>query len=275
MLKRVISGAALVVIFAAGLLEGKYLLLALLLIASLCGERELLQVTGSANAGLDTKRWDIMALCTYAVTLCYYAAAYAGADYKWLLAILIFGMLFMMLIYVMKYPVYHPLDLMSAFFSVVYIGVMLSMIYLLRQENDGIYYVWFIFIGSWVCDTCAYFAGSLLGRHKMAPVLSPKKTIEGAVGGVLGSILVALIYGLILSHIKNISMAQVAFYCLIAFVTSIFSQVGDLTASAVKRHFDVKDYGALIPGHGGILDRFDSCIVTAPLIYILVSLVRF
>lgn len=275
MLKRIISGAALVVIFAAGLIEGKYFLCALLLFASLCGVRELLQAVGTANDKIDNKRMDIMAVCSYILTVCYYIAVFAGLDFKWLLVVLLLGMLVMMLVYVMKYPVYQPIDLMSSFFAVVYIAVMLSMIYLLRQSVGGIYYVWFIFIGSWVCDTCAYFVGSAIGRHKLAPVLSPKKSIEGSVGGVLGSVLVALLYGAVMAKIKNIGGGQIAFYCLIAFVTSIFSQVGDLTASAVKRHFGIKDYGALIPGHGGILDRFDSCIVTAPLIYILVAMVRF
>ena len=103
-----------------------------------------------------------------------------------------------------------------------------------------------------------------LGRHRLAPELSPKKSVEGAIGGVAGSALVGFLYGLLISP-----DAGALVYALISAIGAVISQFGDLTASAIKRNHDIKDYGKLIPGHGGIIDRFDSVIVTAPIIYIL------
>ena len=135
---------------------------------------------------------------------------------------------------------------------------MLSCIYETRSLEGGKYLVWLIFLCSWGCDTCAYCVGMLFGKHKMAPVLSPKKSIEGAVGGVLGAALLGAIYAAA-TGAYNPNPAH----------TPLISMVGDLAASAIKRNFEIKDYGKLIPGHGGILDRFDSVIFTAPIIFYL------
>ena len=144
----------------------------------------------------------------------------------------------------------------------IYVAVMLSFIYLTRNLPDGHFAVWLIFICSWGCDTCAYCVGMLIGRHKMAPVLSPKKSVEGAVGGVAGAALLGAVFG-------ALTAGKVWEYALICAAGALISMVGDLAASAIKRNRDIKDYGKLIPGHGGILDRFDSVIFTAPIIYYL------
>ena len=149
---------------------------------------------------------------------------------------------------------------------------MLSFIYLVRELPHGIYTVWMIFISSWICDTCAYAVGMLFGKHKLAPVLSPKKSIEGAIGGVAGAALVGLIYAMVLKN-AGISQSNLLWvFPVISAVGAVISQVGDLAASAVKRNFGIKDYGKLIPGHGGIMDRFDSVVFTAPMIYYLAVL---
>jgi phosphatidate cytidylyltransferase len=153
---------------------------------------------------------------------------------------------------------------MEGFFAIVYVGVMLSFIYQTRMLGSGQFVVWLIFLCSWGCDTCAYCAGRLFGRHKMSPVLSPNKTIEGAVGGVLGAILLGMGYALLTD-------GPVLEYMIICLVGALISMVGDLAASAIKRNTEIKDYGTLIPGHGGILDRFDSVIFTAPVIYYLAT----
>ena len=149
---------------------------------------------------------------------------------------------------------------------------MLSYLYQVRQMPDGGYLVWLIFFSSWGCDTCAYCAGKLLGKHKMTPVLSPKKTIEGAIGGILGSAVLGYGYAALLGH-QMIEIKNPCLACALACgVAAMISQVGDLAASAIKRNHQVKDYGHLIPGHGGILDRFDSMIFTAPAIYLVITL---
>ena len=120
------------------------------------------------------------------------------------------------------------------------------------------------------CDTCAYLAGVTMGKHKMAPILSPKKSIEGAIGGVIGAALIGAIYGAAVgSHVDAVSNAPLYFAILCA-CAGLISMVGDLVASAIKRNYEIKDYGKLIPGHGGVLDRFDSVIFTAPIIYYLI-----
>ena len=132
---------------------------------------------------------------------------------------------------------------------------------------DGKYLVWLILLSSWGCDTFAYCAGKLFGKHKMTPKLSPKKTVEGAIGGVVGAAVLGFLYG---TFFKN-NMIQVINPGVISgaacAIAAVISMVGDLAASAIKRNHDIKDYGNLIPGHGGILDRFDSMIFTAPAIY--------
>ena len=118
----------------------------------------------------------------------------------------------------------------------------------------------------------AYCTGILIGKHKMTPELSPKKTWEGAVGGVLGAALIGAVYAAVIGQFMQSGGNKVLIYALISAAGSLVSMTGDLAASAIKRNHDIKDYGNLIPGHGGILDRFDSVIITAPIIYMLAYL---
>ena len=175
----------------------------------------------------------------------------------------------MMSIFVFTYPKYNNKQIMTAFFGMVYVGVMLSYIYQTRVLPGGAFLVWLIFLCSWGCDTCAYCVGVLIGKHKMAPVLSPKKSIEGAVGGVLGAALLGAIYAAATGAYNPNPAHTPLIYAIICGVGALVSMVGDLAASAIKRQENIKDYGTLIPGHGGILDRFDSVIFTAPVIYAL------
>ena len=153
------------------------------------------------------------------------------------------------------------------------LGVLILMMfayeYQTRMIEVGAYIVWLVFLCSWGCDTCAYCVGMLIGKHKMSPKLSPKKSVEGAVGGVVGAALLTIIYGMIFKSAMQIDQTHVWIMAGISAVGALISMVGDLTASAIKRNYEIKDYGKLIPGHGGILDRFDSVIFTAPIIYFL------
>ena len=144
--------------------------------------------------------------------------------------------------------------------SYVYIPISLSYVFKVEQFTHS--YVWFIFILAYATDTFAYFSGKLFGKHKLIPKISPNKTIEGAIGGIIGAVISCEIYLFYLGETKYV-IPIIA----VAIVGSILSQLGDLFASSIKRLFDVKDYGKLIPGHGGVLDRIDSVLFTAPFVY--------
>ena len=169
--------------------------------------------------------------------------------------------------YVYSLIYYKTEEISLIFMGVIYIPILFSYVYNTRTFDDGQYLAWLILISSWGSDTCAYAVGSLFGKHKIAPVLSPKKSVEGSIGGVLGAALIGGIFGAILSG-HFISTFSPVFTCAASCaIGSVISQVGDALASAIKRNHNIKDYGNLIPGHGGILDRFDSMIFTAPAIF--------
>ena len=181
-------------------------------------------------------------------------------------------LMLLMAAYVLLFPKYRCEQVMAAFFCMIYAPVMLSFIYLTESMCYGTYIVWMIFISSWVCDTCAYFTGMAFGRHKMAPVLSPKKTIEGAAGGIAGSMIAGALFSFLLVE-RVIPDQKVTWaFAVIGGIGAVISQIGDLAASAIKRNHEIKDYGTCIPGHGGIMDRFDSVIFTAPIIYFMARL---
>lgn len=162
------------------------------------------------------------------------------------------------------------IDCAISFFGFFYVAFLLSFVYLVRLHHYGAYFVWLIFICSFGCDTFAYFTGIALGRHKLTPTLSPKKTIEGAVGGVVGATLLAYIFGLVVAKLLHVNDPEhLLIRCTIVGVFgAVFAILGDLSASAIKRYTKIKDFGRLIPGHGGVLDRFDSVFFTAPVVYI-------
>ncbi len=178
----------------------------------------------------------------------------------------------LMFAYVFGFPKWKTEQIIAAFFGLFYVEVMLSFVYLTRMLPLGKYLVWLIFLCSWGCDTCAYCVGVLFGKHKMSPKLSPKKSIEGAVGGVVGAAALGAIYGAVIGHYVNTEVVLLGLpgsFAILCAVGGLISMVGDLAASAIKRDHEIKDYGNLIPGHGGILDRFDSVIFTAPIVYFL------
>ena len=253
---RLISGIVLVIIALATIISGSWILFFTLLAVSLIGMRELYKVMKVSDEHVT-----VLELVGYLGAVLYYIVMKFDFGSYGTMAIII-GMILILFVYVFGYPKYRAEQVMAAFFGVVYVAVMLSFIYLTRSLPDGKFLVWLIFLCSWGCDTCAYCVGMLIGKHKMAPVLSPKKSIEGAVGGVVGAALLGVIYA-------AATQGKMAEYALICAVGALISMVGDLAASAIKRNQNIKDYGKLIPGHGGILDRFDSVIITAPVIYYL------
>lgn len=151
------------------------------------------------------------------------------------------------------------------FLSTVYMAL-INYIYLLRDLPGGLTWIIFLLTCIWINDTAAYFGGKKFGRSPLAREISPGKTREGAIFGVLGSLLIAYVFTFFVPSIP------VVFLLVLGFSVAIAGQVGDLVESAIKREVGVKDSGNLIPGHGGVLDRFDSMLLGAPLVYYSVSL---
>ena len=185
------------------------------------------------------------------------------------MAALIIAFLLIMFVYVFAFPRFQADQAAFAVFGIVYVPVLMLCMYQVRQLEDGLFLVPLIFVSAWGNDTCAYCVGRLIGKHKMAPVLSPKKSVEGAIGGVAGAVILGVLYGFFLEE-KLPSLNRPILSCaLICGVGALIAIVGDLAASAIKRNRGIKDYGRLIPGHGGVMDRFDSILFTAPAVYFL------
>ena len=155
------------------------------------------------------------------------------------------------------------LDASLVFLTTLYITVGFTSIVLLRDLPHGNLLILLVFIGAWVTDGAAYFVGRALGKHKLIPDVSPKKTIEGAVGGSVFCAISFVLFGLAAGKITT-SSANVIEMLIAGLIISVISQFGDLIASLIKRHYGIKDYGKLFPGHGGVMDRFDSIIAIAP-----------
>ena len=187
----------------------------------------------------------------------------------------IFGALFVIiavLLYLFGYAVARRgevsfSDIATHFTTFTYITVAFTAITLVRYLPNGVYYFALVFVGSWVSDVFAYFVGRAIGRHKMIPEISPKKTWEGAVGGVFFTVVAFLVYGIIISLVTTDIRPNYIVLAILGLVLSIVSIFGDLIASLIKREHGVKDYGFIFPGHGGVLDRFDSALAVAPVLF--------
>ncbi len=297
---RLLSGILLVVIALATVMAGSNVLAVVLCLVSLIAYRELTGACGAhtqsgeykekhAAAG-KTAVWSVHKQKTYfgapeyvgmAMTILYYillplALRYGrehgeglAGVYPAVMAAVVLTFIVLLFTYVFTFPRYQAPRIMSAMFAYLYAPVMLSFIYLTREGFEhGNFLVWFIFLCSWGSDTCAYAVGVLIGRHKMTPKLSPKKSVEGAVGGVAGAALLFALYTCFAINTYSETPLSPTLAAALGAVGALVSMVGDLAASAIKRDHGIKDYGKLIPGHGGIMDRFDSVIIAAPLIFI-------
>lgn len=261
--ERLASGVILLAVTITLVFLGGSILLYALGIVSFIGIFELYR-----SSNLEKSR---MAFIGYSIAIIYYAILKfsVSIDYE---LVFLGAMLCLMAFYVISYPKFQIEQVTFIFFGLIYVVIALSCIYRVRMLTDGIYIVWLIFISAWGSDTCAYCVGKLIGKHKLPSKLSPNKSIEGCIGGIVGAALIGFLYGSIFE--KNFSLLVNPPFVL-AFMGgtgSIIAQVGDLAASAIKRNHNIKDYGHLIPGHGGILDRFDSIIFTAPFVYMLAKL---
>ncbi len=194
--------------------------------------------------------------------------ALAGNFYRYIFVLFFTYMFTVLSIAVFMIGTYPVANAAFEIVMTLYISYGFSSLVLLRDMKYGEYVFLIAFLVPWMSDAGAYFIGRGFGKHKLSPAVSPKKTVEGAVGGVIFGTASVLLYGMIVQKISG-AVPHYGWIAFAGFVISVVSQCGDLIASLIKRHYNVKDYGHIFPGHGGVLDRFDSVIAAAPFLYIL------
>lgn len=159
---------------------------------------------------------------------------------------------------------YNIVDISITLFGLIYVTFLTSFLALTRSLEHGEYLIWYVLLGAWATDTFAYLVGVKFGKHKLSEI-SPKKSIEGCIGGILGCM---IFFGVYTYYLTSIGLnLNVNLLVLVGLIISIISQIGDFAASSIKRYCGIKDFGTIIPGHGGVLDRFDSVVMIAPFVY--------
>lgn len=210
---------------------------------------------------LKKKEFKPIASIGYILLIIYYLL---NNNFELMMYVLVIATFILLIIPVINLK-YTFIDVALTLLGFMYAGVLFSFVYMVNRKMNGAFLVWLIFIGSWLSDTAAFYSGKLFGKNKLCPKVSPKKTIEGSLGGMIGATLFSGLFGIIVS--MYIDIMPIYHYFLIGALCGVFGQFGDLVASSIKRYVGIKDYSNLIPGHGGILDRFDSIIFSATVIF--------
>lgn len=263
--KRYIGAVILAPLLIFLFLGGIYLRL-LVFVLSMLGLYEYYKVSKE-------KQINPMSLLGYLLCVLYYIFL-GNNNYKLLMFFIVIGVFLMFCVPTLDTK-YNYVDIGVTILGFIYVAVFFSFIVLTNKLTYGNYLVWLIFIASWMCDTFAYYFGRYLGKGKtkLCPKVSPNKTVIGSLGGLLGSVIACMVYGYVIYRYGvKIPLYN---YAAIGLLCGVFSQCGDLAASSIKRHAGVKDYSNLIPGHGGILDRFDSILFSAVIVYYYLSFIVF
>ncbi len=265
---RIITAAVMAVVGIPILIFSQYIVFPIAL-SLLCAITvfEMLRVLGVHKNYALTAPVYVIALAM--PTLAYFFAE----DYTLAFILVTAAALFVYLIYMFFVAVFMRGELKYAqvsevFASVTYIIISFTSFGVVRYLPNGLWNLIIILVAAWGSDSFAYFTGRLFGRHKLIPEVSPKKTVEGSVGGIVCATLLMLLYGFIISRATELTPNYIVL-AVCGFVLSAASQVGDLIASLIKREHGIKDYGNIFPGHGGVMDRFDSVLsITAILMVI-------
>ncbi len=256
MLKRIITALIGLVVFTAIIFSHHYVLY---IAVSLLVMGMLYEVYGAMEAD---KKLKVTGFCA-AIILC------AGFIFGKMLFAIYAAIALYMVTMVLLHSKVHSREVLASAGITLFISVCMLSLIMIRKKVDQ-YIVILPFICAWLTDTGAYFTGTFLGKHKLVPTISPKKTVEGAIGGILLATLggAAFIIIMCMALAGGMPIVPVIIkFGIIGFLGSIISQVGDLIASCIKRDFNKKDYGSILPGHGGLLDRFDSVLFVTPFVY--------
>ncbi len=249
---RVLSGLVMLPLLALVIIGGKILMIGCFLVAVM-GVHEFYK----GFHAMDVKPCEPIA---YLAAIALYGCSLLWPDGRWQM-LWFTACVIACLLYLFKIDERKLEDAMATLMGIFYVVFLSWHVTLAEQRPDYGILVWLIFLTAFGTDIMAYFSGYAFGKHKLCPKISPKKTIEGSVGGTLGSVILCSLFGYFFAP-------ELIVHCaVIGVLGGIISQFGDLSASIFKRKMGIKDYGNLIPGHGGILDRFDSVLFTAPLVY--------
>lgn len=273
MLKRIITAIVAIAIFVPICIFSNYIVFPIAISAlSIIGVYEVAKCVGQH------KKWAlIIPMYIFAGFIPMSRYFLLKQSHFFMLAMICF---FFMLIYTFAYVMFVKnkekiSDVTTLYALFVYVVGCFSSILCVRYMTSGKYIYLLVFLGAWLCDTFAYFTGRFLGKHKLIPEISPKKTVEGSIGGIVFTVAGFALYCFIVNKFwaDKVHLSYVTLIIL-GFFASIISQIGDLIASAIKRQYDIKDYGRLFPGHGGVIDRFDSVMLVAPVTYIVFTVAR-
>ncbi len=272
MRQRIITGAVLVLITAAVLaLSGTWVYIAAMTALCAVGTWEMLGCVGERK----TRSLSVPALLVSVIApfLMYFF------NYGAISTLTVLFLFFVLFVSVFTGESVKTPSVCVVFATTVYVYTCFSSLLKLRYvaidgETVGQYVFVLVFVAAWVTDTFAYFTGVFFGKHKLIPRVSPKKTIEGSVGGIVFCVIAFAVYGLVIGKVTDFT-PNYAGLCIIGLVLSVVSQLGDLVASAIKRSYGIKDYGSVFPGHGGVFDRFDSVMAVSPVLLMLADNPRF
>ncbi|MBS4539881.1 phosphatidate cytidylyltransferase [Clostridium sp. D2Q-11] len=248
---RIISGLIGVILLLGAVMTGGIVLKISVLVITLIGIKEFRRAFSKVNIKL-TKY-----LYLYSILLFVFSIL---NNYNLVTFSIVLNLIIFLIIYVFNSD-YNINEICISVFASLYIPFSLVHISFL----EGNILIWLIFIIAFSTDTFAYFSGNFFGKRKLAPILSPKKTIEGAIGGLIGALISTIIF------VEIFNLDNIFLYAALGVISSIASVIGDLTASKIKRNIGIKDYGNIMPGHGGVLDRFDSILFISPLIFYFIS----
>ena len=266
MKQRILSGAILALFFAAIVLFNQSFPLALNIVVALISVTAVFELVKALGLA---RKWFLAAPALAAAAL----IPFCKGNVQFLVYCLFTLLLFSAMLIYHQETTFKEVGMLYS--MVVLIPSALQTLVSLRDlsDNHGMFYVLIAVLSAWVADVGAYFAGTFFGKHKLCPNISPKKTIEGAIGGMVVDVVAMLLCGVFFTELYHHGNAQASYLALfiIGLFGSVLSILGDLSFSLIKRSCHIKDFGQVIPGHGGILDRFDSVIFTAPFVYLLVG----
>lgn len=283
MLQRIITAVVLIAILLPLLFlswQCAYIIPALVALMALAAVYELLKCLRSqvdeAGTAATAREDFVVSIPAYLIAVGLpLATAFVTSIHAFLLAaaaVFTLYLLYLFAVAVLRQGRMHFAEVAEVFTGVLYITLSFASLSLLRQTPEGGYLYLLVFFGAWVTDTFAYFTGRFFGKHKLNPVISPKKTVEGSIGGILFCMISFVLFGIVMQFGKWHFTVHYPLLLLSGLLCSVVSQVGDLITSLIKREHGVKDYGKIFPGHGGVLDRFDSVLAISPVLLILSNL---